>query len=166
MQSVRAPAAMVRGSAAAPRTLPPRLSLARPAPSDPLRARTHLAASSSSSSGPDEPAKGSATGKGPLQRLKEFFVGDGLTKEKLASLGAGAFASYAVISNVTYGICVSVAWIAFVKQTGLSPLEPGQWKGKCSTETTRGLLRKRSNRGQKEAQQGGGKGVAYYSGVL
>lgn len=31
--------------------------------------------------------------------------------------------------NVTYGICITIAWVSFVKATGgTSPLEPGQWK--------------------------------------
>lgn len=37
-------------------------------------------------------------------------------------------ASYGTVSNVTYGGGLAVSWIAFVKQTGLSPLMPGQWK--------------------------------------
>ncbi|KAG2435441.1 hypothetical protein HYH02_011941 [Chlamydomonas schloesseri] len=39
----------------------------------------------------------------------------------------GAFASYGFISNVTYGICMGIAWISFVKATGQSPLWEGQW---------------------------------------
>ena len=37
-------------------------------------------------------------------------------------------ASYGTVSNITYGGGLAVSWIAFVKQTGLSPLMPGQWK--------------------------------------
>ena len=36
-------------------------------------------------------------------------------------------ASYGTVSNITYGGGLAVSWIAFVKQTGLSPLMPGQW---------------------------------------
>ncbi len=28
---------------------------------------------------------------------------------------------------MTYGICLGIAWITFVKTTGKSPLWPGQW---------------------------------------
>ena len=46
----------------------------------------------------------------------------------LWSAGLGAVASYGTVSNITYGGGLAVSWIAFVKQTGLSPLMPGQWK--------------------------------------
>lgn len=62
-----------------------------------------------------------------LSRVKEFFF-DTKTKERLAALGMGAFASYGTISNVSYGICMTIAWYTFVQQTGMSPLAPGQWK--------------------------------------
>jgi hypothetical protein len=52
-----------------------------------------------------------------------------MDKERLASLGMGAFASYGAISNITYCTCLTIAWIAFVKATGKSPLAPGEWKG-------------------------------------
>lgn len=45
------------------------------------------------------------------------------------ALGMGAMAAYGVISNATYGTCFSIAWLAHVKQTGLTPLAPGQWQG-------------------------------------
>ncbi|GLC56408.1 hypothetical protein PLESTB_001101600 [Pleodorina starrii] len=67
------------------------------------------------------------TSPGLLGRIKRFFLGDKLDKEKLAQLGMGAFASYGFISNVTYGICLGTAWISFVKATGKSPLAAGQW---------------------------------------
>lgn len=63
-----------------------------------------------------------------LQKVKEYFLGSKEEKNKLASLGMGAFASYSVISNVTYSICLTIAWVTFVKATGLSPLAEGQWK--------------------------------------
>ncbi|KXZ42942.1 hypothetical protein GPECTOR_110g235 [Gonium pectorale] len=64
---------------------------------------------------------------GLLGRVKRFFLGDKLDKDKLAQLGMGAFASYGFISNVTYGICLGIAWLGFVKATGKSPLAAGQW---------------------------------------
>lgn len=30
---------------------------------------------------------------------------------------------------MTYGACLAIAWISFVKMTGMSPLAPGQWTG-------------------------------------
>eukprot|EP00208_Stichococcus_sp_RCC1054_P002796 CAMPEP_0206139412 /NCGR_PEP_ID=MMETSP1473-20131121/5911_1 /ASSEMBLY_ACC=CAM_ASM_001109 /TAXON_ID=1461547 /ORGANISM="Stichococcus sp, Strain RCC1054" /LENGTH=212 /DNA_ID=CAMNT_0053533197 /DNA_START=203 /DNA_END=842 /DNA_ORIENTATION=+ len=64
----------------------------------------------------------------PWAKLKRFFGGDKLDRERLKALGVGAVLSYGVVSNVTYGGGMAVAWIAFVKQRGLSPLMPGQWK--------------------------------------
>lgn len=40
----------------------------------------------------------------------------------------GAVASYGFVSNLTYGAGLAVAWIAFVRQVGKSPLMAGQWK--------------------------------------
>lgn len=37
-------------------------------------------------------------------------------------------ASYGFVSNLTYGTGLAVAWIAFVRQVGKSPLMAGQWK--------------------------------------
>lgn len=42
--------------------------------------------------------------------------------------GLGAVASYGFVSNLTYGTGLAVAWIAFVRQVGKSPLMAGQWK--------------------------------------
>jgi hypothetical protein len=62
------------------------------------------------------------------QRIKRFFGGDKLDRERLKQLGLGAVCSYGFVSNVTYGGGMAVAWIYFVKHKGLSPLMPGQWK--------------------------------------
>lgn len=35
---------------------------------------------------------------------------------------------YGFVSNATYGTGMAVSWVAFVKQYGVSPLMPGQWK--------------------------------------
>ena len=64
----------------------------------------------------------------PLSRIKEFLVGKGLTKEKIAKLGAYGVLSYAFISNISYITCVIISWIIHGKATGLSPLAKGQWK--------------------------------------
>ena len=37
-------------------------------------------------------------------------------------------ASYGFVSNATYGTGMAVAWIAFVRNYGKSPLAAGQWK--------------------------------------
>ncbi|KAK9789044.1 hypothetical protein WJX73_008966 [Symbiochloris irregularis] len=63
-----------------------------------------------------------------MQKVKRFFMGDRLDKQRLAALGLGAVASYGFVSNVTYGTGLAVSWIAFVKQFGKGPLMPGQWK--------------------------------------
>ncbi|GIL50687.1 hypothetical protein Vafri_6804 [Volvox africanus] len=73
------------------------------------------------------PALGTSKNPGLLGRIKHFFLGDKLDKDKLAQLGMGAFASYGFISNVTYGTCMGISWISFVKATGKSPLASGQW---------------------------------------
>jgi len=54
---------------------------------------------------------------------------DGLTfKQKLANMGLSALLSYGFVSNLSYCVSVGLAWFGFSKQTGLSPLAPGQWK--------------------------------------
>jgi hypothetical protein len=39
---------------------------------------------------------------------------------------AGAFAAYGILSNLNAGVLVTIAWLAVVKQTGLTPIDPGQ----------------------------------------
>lgn len=53
--------------------------------------------------------------------------GDKLDKERIKALGMGAFASYGFISNLNYGSALGMAWLAFVKRYGVSPMAPGQW---------------------------------------
>lgn len=62
------------------------------------------------------------------QRIKKLFGGDKMDMQRLKALGLGAVASYGCVSNVTYGTGLSISWIAFVQQTGKSPLMPNQWK--------------------------------------
>jgi hypothetical protein len=50
------------------------------------------------------------------------------SRHVLAVAGLGAVASYGFVSNATYGTGLAVAWIAFVRQVGRSPLMAGQWK--------------------------------------
>lgn len=78
--------------------------------------------------GPPGVEPGSGRPLSAWQKVKRFFGGDKLDRQRLAALGLGAVASYGFVSNVTYGGGMAVAWIAFVKQRGLSPLMPGQWK--------------------------------------
>ena len=49
---------------------------------------------------------------------------------QLAGLGMAAFLSYGVVSNVTYGTCLTLSWITFVKQVGACFLPPGHETGK------------------------------------
>jgi hypothetical protein len=44
----------------------------------------------------------------------------------LCSLFTGAFAAYGILSNLNAGVLVTIAWLAVVKQTGLTPIDPGQ----------------------------------------
>ena len=71
--------------------------------------------------------------KNVITRFKNLFTdksAEGLTtKERIAKMGLSAFLSYGFVSNMSYCVCVSVAWFGFNKKTGLSPLAPGQWKG-------------------------------------
>jgi hypothetical protein len=54
---------------------------------------------------------------------------DGLSfRQRLAKMGLSVVLSYGWVSNVSYSVTVSLAWYIFSKQTGLSPLAPGQWK--------------------------------------
>jgi len=72
----------------------------------------------------------------PLWKRVVFFYkyktnddDDGLTfKQKLANMGLSALLSYGFVSNMSYCVSVGLAWFGFSKQTGLSPLAPGQWK--------------------------------------
>ncbi|GMH33838.1 hypothetical protein BSKO_01672 [Bryopsis sp. KO-2023] len=63
------------------------------------------------------------------RRFRNIFLGGNLDKEKIKALGIGAVLSYGFVSNLSYGICVVIAWITHVKRSGLSPLAPGQWSG-------------------------------------
>lgn len=47
----------------------------------------------------------------------------------LVDHAAGAFAAYGIISNLNAGVLVTIAWLAVVKQTGLTPIDPGQASG-------------------------------------
>jgi hypothetical protein len=66
------------------------------------------------------------------ERIRKLWIkdnDDGLTtRQKLAKMGLAAVLSYGWVSNVSYAICVSIAWYGFSKKTGLSPLAPDQWK--------------------------------------
>ncbi|KAG2500765.1 hypothetical protein HYH03_001527 [Edaphochlamys debaryana] len=62
-----------------------------------------------------------------LGRVKRFFTGDKLDKERLAALGFGAFSAYGVISNINAGILITIAWLTIVRTTGLTPLDGANW---------------------------------------
>jgi hypothetical protein len=71
----------------------------------------------------------------PLQKLRRTIASyytppdDGLTvRQRLAQLGLAALLSYGWVSNMSYCVTVSCAWYIFSCRTGLSPLQPGQWK--------------------------------------
>jgi hypothetical protein len=76
-----------------------------------------------------------ATSQSRLQRLRSKIASyytpqdDGLTfRQRLTQLGLAALLSYGWVSNMSYCVTVSCAWYIFSRQTGLSPLQPGQWK--------------------------------------
>jgi len=65
------------------------------------------------------------------KRTKNYFAGpdDGLTfRQRLAKMGLATVLSYGWVSNMSYSICISLAWYGFSLQTKKSPLAPGQWK--------------------------------------
>ncbi len=95
--------------------------------------------------------------RGVWPRVKRFLGGDRIDRKRLAALGMGAVCSYGLISNITYGggmavggtsvymrwhvyyhtcsvplllfwLFEQVAWIAFVRRRGVSPLAAGQWQ--------------------------------------
>ncbi|KAF6236432.1 hypothetical protein COO60DRAFT_1709441 [Scenedesmus sp. NREL 46B-D3] len=81
--------------------------------------------SSSSSAGSGAAAR--SEGAGPSGWWKRLFGSSKLDKQKLAEYGLGAFAAYGILSNLNAGVLVTIAWLAVVKQTGLTPIDPGQW---------------------------------------
>ena len=107
--------------------------------SPPLKEARWVAARSSmlfmSSSPPSPlPAQESGNNKNVFEKAKNVLSGNGLsgnlriTKDALAKLGLNALLAYGFVSNVSYITCVILAWVAFGKSTGLSPLAAGQWK--------------------------------------
>eukprot|EP01025_Chloroclados_australasicus_P052824 TRINITY_DN6172_c0_g1_i1.p2 TRINITY_DN6172_c0_g1~~TRINITY_DN6172_c0_g1_i1.p2 ORF type:complete len:224 (-),score=13.01 TRINITY_DN6172_c0_g1_i1:226-843(-) len=65
----------------------------------------------------------------PLQRVTRWIFGGPVDKEKLKSLGLGAFVAYGFVSNVTYGACFTIGWASHVAATGTIPFAQGQWPG-------------------------------------
>lgn len=51
-----------------------------------------------------------------------------VSKKILSQYGAGAFLSYATVSNVSTVTCLIIAWVIHGRMTGLSPLTTGQWR--------------------------------------
>lgn len=52
-----------------------------------------------------DPADNDGKPQTAWQKVKRFFGGDKLDRQRLAALGLGAVASYGFVSNVTYGEC-------------------------------------------------------------
>ncbi|KAI8466643.1 MAG: hypothetical protein J3K34DRAFT_432995 [Monoraphidium minutum] len=77
--------------------------------------------SGSGSSGVPAPAP-----KGLVSRVQAWMQGGKVDKQKLAEYGLGAFAAYGIISNLNAGVLMTMAWLAVVRRTGVSPLE-GEW---------------------------------------
>ncbi|GBF94267.1 hypothetical protein Rsub_06537 [Raphidocelis subcapitata] len=124
MQTRMRPQALGRGAAGAPIAAPrPALRSATLRRSTPAAPRAAADGGGSAAAIPPEPQKQLTV----WGRVKRFFVGDGLDKERLKALGMGAFASYGFISNLNYGTALTVSWLAFKKKFGVSPLSEGQW---------------------------------------
>lgn len=54
--------------------------------------------------------------------------GRSINKEGLAKLGLNVLLSYGFVSNFSYISLLIASWVTHGKRTGMSPLEPGQWK--------------------------------------
>jgi len=66
---------------------------------------------------------------GPLKRVYNGISNlCGIDTKRISKLGVSFALSYSIISNINGAISFSVAWYISCKQTGLSPLVPGQWK--------------------------------------
>jgi hypothetical protein len=67
----------------------------------------------------------------PLSYLRRLTrdIRQATSRQKMTHLGLSAMMLYGFICNVSSGTVMSIAWYAFSKRTGLSPLSPGQWKG-------------------------------------
>lgn len=63
---------------------------------------------------------------GFIDLVKSWVEASKVDKQKLAEYGLGAFAAYGIISNLNAGVLMTLAWLAVVKRTGVSPIE-GQW---------------------------------------
>jgi hypothetical protein len=93
-----------------------------------LRLCAYNSASADSNPAPDASQPDQQQSKpGAMAKIKRFFLGDKVDKAQLAALGMGAFAAYGVLSNLNAGVLMTISWITVVKQTGMTPLEAGQW---------------------------------------
>jgi len=68
-------------------------------------------------------------GESPVKRFRAWFSKYAkFDKDTLAKSGVDAFFTYGVVSNLNAALTLSLAWGAFSRASGLSPLVPGQWK--------------------------------------
>jgi hypothetical protein len=68
-------------------------------------------------------------GESPVKRFRAWFSKYAkFDKDTLAKSGVDAFFTYGVVSNLNAALTLSLAWGAFSRASGLSPLIPGQWK--------------------------------------
>ena len=63
-----------------------------------------------------------------FSRFKELLSGQKFSRKEIAKLGLNMLLAYGFVSNISYITCVIIAWVAFGKKYGTSPLAPGQWK--------------------------------------
>jgi len=50
-------------------------------------------------------------------------------RQQLARYGLGAFAAYGILSNANAGCLIVISWLAVVRQTGSTPLDPSSPAG-------------------------------------
>mmetsp|Transcript_22924 Transcript_22924/g.32808 ORF Transcript_22924/g.32808 Transcript_22924/m.32808 type:complete len:229 (+) Transcript_22924:19-705(+) len=70
----------------------------------------------------------SPTPAGPLSKIKNLFSGGTFNRQTMANLGTNFLLAYGFTSNIFSTILTASSWFISSKQSGLSPLAPGQWK--------------------------------------
>ena len=99
---------------------PPLPALLRPATLPPLRSRLPITLSETPAAAEDSPRFPSRAW------FKKWAKFDRAT---LQTLGVDFVFTYGIVSNLNVALTASLAWAAFSRATGLSPLAPGQLKG-------------------------------------
>lgn len=81
-----------------------------------------------------EPAPEESSPAGPVARFRAWFNKYAkMDKDSIKRLGVDAFFTYGCVSNLNAAVTVAIAWGAFSRASGLSPLAPNQWKPYLAT---------------------------------